>query len=66
MANLQERNGWFHLQFRYQGRQYSHALDTQERKEAEATTGCFRKRSNELAGSIFQLWKQNCQIPTAA
>jgi integrase len=39
MANLQERNGWFHLQFRYQGRQFSHALGTQERKEAEAIRG---------------------------
>lgn len=39
MANLQERMGWFHLQFRYQGRQFSHALGTQERKEAEAIRG---------------------------
>ena len=39
MANLQERKGWFHLQFRYQGRQYSQSLDTQERKEAEAIRG---------------------------
>jgi len=38
-GNLQERNGWFHLQFRYQGRQFSHGLGTQERKEAEAIRG---------------------------
>ncbi|MCI0461962.1 MAG: tyrosine-type recombinase/integrase [Gemmataceae bacterium] len=39
MAALQERNGWFHLIFRYQGRQYSQALKTQDRREAEALRG---------------------------
>jgi integrase len=39
MASLQQRGGWFHLQFRYQGRQYSHALKTKDRREAEAHRG---------------------------
>ena len=39
MANLQERNGWYHLQFRYQGRQFSHALKTQNLREAEGIRG---------------------------
>src|SRR5262245_11610605 len=39
MASLQERNGWFHLLFRYEGRQYSHALKVQDREEAEAMRG---------------------------
>jgi integrase len=39
MACLQERNGWYHLHFRYQGRQFSHALKTQDRREAEALRG---------------------------
>jgi len=39
MASLQQRRGWFHLQFRYQGRQYSHALKTKDRREAEAHRG---------------------------
>jgi len=39
MASLQQRSGWFHLQFRYQGRQYSHALKTKDRREAEAHRG---------------------------
>lgn len=55
MANLQERRGWFHLQFRYQGRQYSHALDTQVLKEAEAIRGAvdrilIRIKNRELPG----------------
>jgi integrase len=55
MANLQERKGWFHLQFRYQGRQYSQSLDTQERKEAEAIRGSvdrvlIRIKNRELPG----------------
>ncbi len=39
MASLQQRGGWFHLQFRNQGRQYSHALRTKDRREAEAYRG---------------------------
>src|SRR5262245_58385496 len=39
MASLQERNGWFHLLFRYRGRQYSQALKTQDPREAEALRG---------------------------
>jgi len=39
MASLQQRNGWFHLHFRYAGKQYAHALKTKERREAEAQRG---------------------------
>lgn len=39
MASLQQRNGWFHLHFRYQRRQYCHALKTKDRREAEAYRG---------------------------
>ena len=39
MASLQQRNGWFHLLFRYQGRQHSHALKTKDRREADACRG---------------------------
>lgn len=39
MASLQVRNGWFHLHFRYEGKQYSHALRTKDRREAEALRG---------------------------
>ena len=39
MASLQVRNGWFHLHFRYDGKQYSHALRTKDRREAEALRG---------------------------
>jgi integrase len=39
MASLQERTGWFHLLFRYQGQQFSHALKTKDRREAEAMRG---------------------------
>ena len=39
MASLRERNGWFQILFRYQGRQYTHALKTQELREAEAMRG---------------------------
>jgi hypothetical protein len=39
MASLQQRRGWFHLLFRYQGRQYSHALKTKNRREAEGLRG---------------------------
>jgi integrase len=39
MASLQERNGWFHLLFRYQDRQYSYALKTRDRREADAMRG---------------------------
>ncbi len=54
MASLQERNGWFHLLFRYQGRQYSHALKTQDRREAEGLRGSvdrllMRLHNHELA-----------------
>ena len=53
MASLQLRSGWFHLQFRYQGRQYSHALKTKDRREAEAHRGTvdrflIRIRNKEL------------------
>jgi hypothetical protein len=44
MASVHTRNGWYHLSFRHHGRQYSHALKTKDRREAEATaavsTGC--------------------------
>src|SRR5262245_6474817 len=39
MASLRERNGWFQILFRYQGRQFTHALKTQELREAEAMRG---------------------------
>ncbi len=39
MASLQQRSGWFHLQFRYAGKQFSHALKTRDRREAEAQRG---------------------------
>lgn len=39
MASLQQRQGWFHLLFRYRGRQHSHALKTKDRREAEAVRG---------------------------
>ncbi len=39
MASVQDRGGWFHLLFRYRGRQYSHALKTRDRREAEAHRG---------------------------
>jgi integrase len=39
MASLQQRSGWLHLLFRYQGRQYSHALKTKNRREAEGLRG---------------------------
>jgi hypothetical protein len=55
MANLQERNGWYHLQFRYQGRQFSQSLDTQVLKEAEAIRGSvdrmlIRIKNREMPG----------------
>lgn len=53
MASLQERNGWFHLLFRFQDRQYSHALKTRDRREADAMRGSvdrslIRIRNGEL------------------
>jgi len=39
MASLQQRSGWFHLHFRYAGKQFTHALKTKERREAEAQRG---------------------------
>ncbi|QEL14848.1 tyrosine-type recombinase/integrase [Limnoglobus roseus] len=39
MASLQQRQGWFHLLFRYRGKQHSHALKTKDRREAEALRG---------------------------
>ena len=53
MASLQQRSGWFHLHFRYGGRQYSHALKTKDRREAEAHRGTvdrllIRIRNREL------------------
>jgi integrase len=39
MASLQQRSGWFHLLYRYDGRQYSHALKTRDRREADAIRG---------------------------
>jgi integrase len=54
MASLQQRGGgWYHLLFRYQGRQYSHALKTKDRREAEAHRGAvdrvlIRLRNREL------------------
>src|SRR5436190_1644107 len=54
MPSLQTRNGWFHLLFRYQGRQYSQALKTGVRREAEALRGSvdrllIRIHNHELA-----------------
>lgn len=54
MASLHKRNGWYQLHFRYQGKQYSHALKTKDRREAEAHRGTadrilIRIRNNELA-----------------
>jgi integrase len=53
MASLQQRGGWFHLQFRFEGKQYSHALKTKDRREAEAHRGTvdrvlIRIRNREL------------------
>ena len=53
MASVQQRAGWFHLLFRYRGRQYSHALKTKDRREAEAHRGTvdrllIRLRNREL------------------
>ncbi len=53
MASLQQRQGWFHLLFRYGGKQYSHALKTRDRREAEAQRGSvdrmlMRIRNREL------------------
>lgn len=53
MASLQQRGGWFHLLFRYRGRQYSHALKTKDRREADALRGAadrvlLRVRRREL------------------
>jgi hypothetical protein len=39
MASLRERNGWFQILFRYQGKQFTHALKTQVLREAEAMRG---------------------------
>jgi len=39
MASIQQRGEWFHLHFRYAGRQYTHALKTKDRREAEAHRG---------------------------
>ena len=39
MASLQQRSGWFHLLFRFDGRQFSHALKTRDRREADAIRG---------------------------
>jgi integrase len=39
MASLHQREGWFQLHFRYRGRQYSRALKTKDRREAEAIRG---------------------------
>jgi integrase len=39
MASLRERNGWFQILFRYQRRQFTHALKTQVLREAEAMRG---------------------------
>jgi hypothetical protein len=39
MASLRERGGWFQLIFRYQDRQFTHALKTQSAREAEAQRG---------------------------
>lgn len=54
MASLQQRAGWFHLLFRYRGRQYSHALKTKDRRQAEAYRGTadrvlLRLRNREVA-----------------
>ena len=39
MASLQQRSGWFHLLFRFDGRQFSHTLKTRDRREADAIRG---------------------------
>ena len=53
MASVQSRSGWFHLHFRFGGRQYTHALKTKDRREAEAIRGSvdrvlIRIRNREL------------------
>jgi len=53
MASIQQRGEWFHLHFRYAGRQYTHALKTKDRREAEAHRGTvdrllIRIRNNEI------------------
>jgi integrase len=39
MASLHQREGWFQLHFRHRGRQYSRALKTKDRREAETVRG---------------------------
>lgn len=53
MASIQQRGEWFHLYFRYAGKQYTHALKTKDRREAEAHRGTvdrllIRIRNNEI------------------
>jgi len=53
MASIQQRGEWYHLHFRYAGRQYTHALKTKDRREAEAHRGTvdrllIRIRNNEF------------------
>jgi len=53
MASIQQRGEWYHLHFRYAGRQYTHALKTKDRREAEAHRGTvdrllIRIRNNEI------------------
>jgi hypothetical protein len=55
MASLHVREGWFQLHFRHEGRQYSRALKTRDRREAEAIRGSvdrmlLRLQLGELAG----------------
>ena len=59
MANVHARKGWFHLLFRFKGRQYSHALKTKDRREAEAFRGSvdrmlIRLRNREIAAPIWR------------
>lgn len=53
MASIQQRGEWFHLHFRFAGKQYTHALKTKNRREAEAHRGTvdrllIRIRNNEI------------------
>ncbi len=64
MASLQQRSGWFHLHFRYQGRQYSHALKTKDRREAEAHRGTVDRLLIRIRNKEIPAPPANADIPT--
>jgi integrase len=64
MASLQQRSGWFHLHFRYQGRQYSHALKTKDRREAEAHRGTVDRLLIRIRNKEMPSPPADADIPT--